>query len=141
MQLFISIGESIPHRDRLTTLQRENVAESSSELLTFVESCKLSLLGICITVSTPLSTALRFSTGKIDMLMTANATSQESHGAAASVSAAKSQLTLSGRVEIDITLALGYLQDARADVVDEFCELAFFSTRISIRNTQQVSDQ
>ena len=50
---------------------------------------------------------------------------------------AKNQLSLDGRVEIDINLALGYLQDAGTDVVDDLKELAYFRTRISIRNTLQ----
>lgn len=78
----------------------------------------------------------------------------------------RSQLLLSGRVEINVNLALGYLQvswtsehtrvlyitwqdglcisrhaccspaqDSSED--DDFCELAYFRTKISIRNTQQ----
>lgn len=133
VQLFINIGDFIPHKDRLTNIRQETIQESGTELISFLESCKLSLSGFCITVSTPLSTALRFSTGKIDMLVN-NTSSQLLHGPN---SLARSQLSLSGRVDIDISLALGYLQDLKADVVDDFCELAYFRTRIAIRNTQQ----
>lgn len=87
VQLFINIGESLPQqRQRLESMRREAITESGVELLSFLDSCQLSLdvsgeerrhhtpftelpplQGICITVSTPLCTAVRFSTGRIDM--------------------------------------------------------------------------
>ena len=132
VQLSINIGESLPHKERLPTIRQETIQESGTELISFLESCKLSLAEICITVSTPLSTALRFSTGKIDMLVTNTSTHLPGPP-----SLSRSQLSLSGRVDIDISLALGYLQNLKADIVDDFCELAYFRTRIAIRNTQQ----
>lgn len=103
------------------------------ELLSFLDSCQFSLSGIAITVSTPLGTAIRFSTGKIEMHLT-----NTSHPAVATPTGPltpRTQFSLVGRVEIDMTLALGYLQDVGPDVVDDLCELAHFKTRISIRNT------
>ncbi len=141
MQLFTKFGESIPHHqrerlERFASIRRQETPaqQSEVELLSFLESCKILLSGICITVSTPLSTSLRFSTGKIDM----HVTNTGMHMAAGPTSPIKSQLLLSGRVDIDISLAIGYLKDSGADEEDDFCELAYFRTRISIRNTQKV---
>ena len=91
VQLFINIGESLPQQrwqrgdkadreqarpEAVPDMQkaglerRDSVSEPSGvELLSLLDSCRLSLDGICITVSTPLCTALRFSTGRIDMLI------------------------------------------------------------------------
>ena len=109
--------------------------DNGVELLSFLDSCKFSLSGIVLTVSTPLGTAIRFSTGKIDMTMTN--TSTHPTGTELQSTFAKSQFSLAGKVEIDISLALGYLQDNGPDVIDEICELAYFRTKISIRNTVQ----
>ena len=133
LQTLLGIGESIPHKERLQHIKPETMATSGIELLSFLNSCMFSLSGIAITVSTPLGTAIRFSTGKIEMHLT-----NTSHPIVATPIGPltpKTQFSLVGRVEIDMTLALGYLQDVGPDVVDDLCELAHFKTRISIRNT------
>ena len=133
LQTLLGIGESIPHRERLKHIKPEAVANDGLQLLSFLDSCQFSLSGIAITVSTPLGTAIRFSTGKIEVHLT-----NTSHPIVATPIGPltpKTQFSLVGRVEIDMTLALGYLQDVGPDVVDDLCELANFKTRISIRNT------
>ena len=134
VQMLTSIGEALPSRERIHAIRQQSSQEGIN-LVSLLESCRLSLSGIAITVSTPLSTAIRFSTGKIEMNVT-NTNSQTWPGKSLPPSA-KNQLSLDGRVEIDINLALGYLQDAGTDVVDDLRELAYFRTRISIRNTLQ----
>ena len=47
-------------------------------------------------------------------------------------------LCLSGKVEIDIHFALGVFQDVSEDT-DYFTELAVFTTRLSVKDTSQVS--
>ena len=42
-----------------------------------------------------------------------------------------------GKVDIDIYAALGLLQDNGPDLIDELWEMAYFKTRISIRNKFQ----
>ena len=81
----------------------------------------------------PLGTAIRFSTGKIEMHLTN--TSYTDVATPTGSLTPWTQFSLIGCVEIDMTLALGYLQDVGQDVVDDLCELAHFKTRISIRNT------
>ena len=133
LQTLLGIGESIPHRERLKSIKPEAVAGNGMELLSFLDSFRFSLSGIAITVSTPLGTAIRFSTGKIEMHLTN--TSHPVETTPIGPLTPKTQFSLIGRVEIDVTLALGYLQDVGPDVVDDLCELAHFKTRISIRNT------
>ena len=127
VQMLTSIGESLPSRDRLAAIQR---TEEGLDILGLLESCRLSLAGIIITVSTPLATAIRFSTGKIEMTVSSQQWPWKT-------GSAMNQLSLDGRVEIDVNLALGYLHDTGPDVVDDLKELAYFKTRISIRNTLQ----
>ena len=133
--MLFTIGESLPHREKLAPMRQTSMKDNGVELLSFLDSCKFSLSGIVLTVSTPLGTAIRFSTGKIDMTMTN--TSTHPPGTELQSTFAKSQFSLAGKVEIDISLALGYLQDNGPDVIDEICELAYFRTKISIRNTVQ----
>ena len=132
-QTLLGIGESIPHRERLKNIKPDAVADGGIELLSFLNSCQLSLSGISITVSTPLGTAIRFSTGKIEMHLTN--TSHPSGGTPLGPLTPRTQFSLVGRVEVDVALALGYLQDVGPDVIDDLCELAHFKTRISVRNT------
>ena len=127
--MLTSIGESFPSRDRLPAIRQR--AEEGLDLLSLLESCRLSLAGIVITVSTPLATAIRFSTGKIEMTVSSQQWPWKMS------TSAMNQLSLDGRVEIDVNLALGYLQDVGPDVMDDLRELAYFKTRISIRNTLQ----
>ena len=80
MQLFVNIGESLPQQHRQPSvssrpggiqqphLEREN-SGTGAEILSLLDSCHLAIDEICITVSTPLCTALRFSTSRIDMLI------------------------------------------------------------------------
>jgi hypothetical protein len=134
-QLFISIGESLPQQmaGRSAGLQRRDSDPGADlDLLSLLDSCRVSIDEISVTVSTPLCTALRFQTSRIDMLIT----NSESQAPLADVPLAKSQLLLLGRVDIHVNLALGYLQDSSSED-DDFCELAYFKTKISIRNTQQ----
>jgi hypothetical protein len=133
LQTLLGIGESIPHRERLKNIKPEAVAGNGMELVSFLDSFRFSLSGIAVTVSTPLGTAIRFSTGKIEMHLTN--TSHPVETTPTGPLTPKTQFSLVGRVEIDMTLALGYLQDLGPDVVDDLCELAHFKTRISIRNT------
>ena len=133
LQTLLGIGESIPHRERLKHIRREAVTGNGIELLSFLDSCQFSLSGISVTVSTPLGTAIRFSTGKIEMHLTN--TSHPVVTTPIGPLTPKTQFSLVGRVEIDVTLALGYLQDVGPDVIDDLCELAHFKTRISVRNT------
>lgn len=42
-----------------------------------------------------------------------------------------------GKVDIDIYAALGLLQDSGPDFIDELREMAYFKTRVSIRNKVQ----
>lgn len=132
VQMLTSIGESLPSRERLAALGQRN--EEGLDVVSLLESCRLSLAGIVITVSTPLATAIRFSTGKIEMTVSSQ---QWPWKMMSSSSSAMNQLSLDGRVEIDVNLALGYLQDVGPDVVDDLRELAYFKTRISVRNTLQ----
>jgi len=60
---------------RVTKPQPES--DDGLEVLSFLDSCHLSLAGISLTISTPLSTAVRFFTGKIDMQV-ANASANNS---------------------------------------------------------------
>ena len=83
VQLFINIGESLPQQRRQplgNSRQREDLdtqqphlerqdSGTGVELLSLLDSCHLAIDEICITVSTPLCTALRFSTSRIDMLI------------------------------------------------------------------------
>jgi hypothetical protein len=134
-QLFISIGESLPQQmaGRSAGLQRRDSDPGADlDLLSLLDSCRVSIDEISVTVSTPLCTALRFQTSRIDMFIT----NSESQAPLAGVPVAKSQLLLLGRVDIHVNLALGYLQDSSSED-DDFCELAYFKTKISIRNTQQ----
>lgn len=130
VQMLTSIGESFPSRGRLATMRRGS--EEGLDVVSLLESCRLSLAGIVVTVSTPLATAIRFSTGKIEMTV-----SSQQWPWKTAPSSVKNQLSLDGRVEIDVNLALGYLQDVGPDVMDDLRELAYFKTRISIRNTLQ----
>ena len=80
VQLFVNIGESLPQQHRQPSgssrpggiqqphLEREN-SGTGAEILSLLDSCHLAIDEICITVSTPLCTALRFSTSRIDMLI------------------------------------------------------------------------
>lgn len=136
VQMLTSIGESLPSRERLHAISKRT--EGGVSLVSLLESCRLSLAGIVITVSTPLATAIRFSTGKIEMTV-ANTSSQQWPWETLPASA-KDQLSLDGRVEIDMSLALGYLQDVGPDVMDDLRELAYFRTRISVRNTLQSTE-
>ena len=134
--MLTSIGEalpSLPSRERLPPVDQKT--DDGVTLVSLLDTCRLSLAGIVITISTPLATAIRFSTGKIEMTV-ANTSSQQWPWKTLPASA-KNQLSLDGRVEIDMNLALGYLQDAGPDVVDDLRELAYFRTRISVRNTLQ----
>ena len=147
VQMLISIGESIPRRDRQPNLaQTSGISDGSTgglsavqgknlSLISLLESCQFSLAGIVVTVSTPLATAIRFSTGKIEMTLTN--TSSQNWKWFGVLSSAEHQLSLDGRVDIDINLALGYLQAVGPDVVDDLCELAYFRTKVSVRNTLQ----
>jgi hypothetical protein len=133
VQMLTSIGSSLPAKERI-----QAIGQSTQDGVSFVSllhSCRLSLAGIVVTVSTPLATAIRFSTGKIEMTIT-NTSSQQWPWKTLPA-AAKNQLSLDGRVEIDLNLALGYLQNVGPDVVDDLMELAYFRTRVSIRNTLQ----
>lgn len=79
VQLFINIGDILPqqHRQQMDSskpaahaeLERKGSGSGGVELLSLLDSCHLSVDEICITVSTPLSTALRFSTSRIDMVI------------------------------------------------------------------------
>lgn len=128
--MLTSIGESFPH----AAIDQATESAAGINFISLLESCRFSLAGIVITVSTPLSTAFRFSTSKIEMTV-ANTSSQ--HWPKTLPPAAKDQLSLDGKVEIDVNFALGYLQDVGPDVVDDLCELAYFRTRLCIRNTLQ----
>lgn len=66
IQLFIRLGDSMPQRRPVKPVKPVE-QEEGAEVLSFLESCHLSLSGIMVTVSTPLSTAIRLSTGKIEM--------------------------------------------------------------------------
>lgn len=75
-QLFISIGENIPQQHwqsvppdngGVKLEHRDN--DTGNNLLSLLDSCRLSIDEICVTVSTPLCTALRFQTSRIDMLI------------------------------------------------------------------------
>lgn len=134
--MLTSIGEYIPHRERLPSVRQGTVAEEGISFISCLQSCRLSLAGIIITISTPLATAIRFTTSKIDFTVS-NASSQPGGQWESLPASAKNQLSLDGKVEIDINLALGYLQHVGPDVVDDLCELAYFQTRIAIRNTLQ----
>jgi hypothetical protein len=118
-QLFISIGESLPQQRRQQAagglgaghpaqLERRDSEAAGPELLSLLDSCRLVIDEISVTVSTPLSTALRFQTSRIDMLIM----NSGSHNMFSTVErpAPRSQLLLSGRVDINVNLALGYLQ-------------------------------
>lgn len=131
--MLTTIGASLPARERLHAIGQGTQAGVS--LISLLNSCRLSLAGIVVTVSTPLATAIRFSTGKIEMTIT-NTSSQQWPWKTLPA-AAKNQLSLDGRVEIDLNLALGYLHNVGPDVVDDLMELAYFRTRISVRNTLQ----
>lgn len=62
--------------------------------------------GVKVTVSTPLATAVRFSTGnKIEMLIL-----NPSHQSDAPSLITKNYLTLHGKVETEINIALGFIQ-------------------------------
>ena len=74
IQLFGSLNDSVPSQSRQ---KPPSDTEDGLVLLSFLDSCRLSLSGISVTVSTPLSTAIRFSTGKIDMHL-ANASANNS---------------------------------------------------------------
>lgn len=78
VQLFINIGESIPqpHWQQAKGLERRDSEPGGLEPLSLLDSCHLSIDEICITVSTPLCTALRFSTSRIDMLIMNSSGSQ-----------------------------------------------------------------
>jgi hypothetical protein len=117
-QLFISIGESLPQQRRQQAagglgaghpaqLERRDSEAAGPELLSLLDSCRLVIDEISVTVSTPLSTALRFQTSRIDMLIM----NSGSHNMFSTVErpAPRSQLLLSGRVDINVNLALGYL--------------------------------
>ena len=72
-QLFISIGESLPQQmaGRSAGLQRRDSDPGADlDLLSLLDSCRVSIDEISVTVSTPLCTALRFQTSRIDMLIT-----------------------------------------------------------------------
>lgn len=71
-QLFISIGESLPQQmaGRSGGLQRRESDTGDMDLLSLLDSCRVSIDEISVTVSTPLCTALRFQTSRIDMLIT-----------------------------------------------------------------------
>lgn len=79
VQLFINIRDSLPQqrwqqssnsRHKVDPDTQKPVMDPSGvEILSLLDSCRLSVDEICITVSTPLCTALRFSTSRIDMLI------------------------------------------------------------------------
>lgn len=133
--MLTSIGDSLPARERLHAIGQRT--QDGVSLISLLDSCRLSLAGIVVTVSTPLATAIRFSTGKIEMTITNTSSQQWPWKTLPAPAAAKNQLSLDGRVEIDLNLALGYLQNVGPDVVDDLMELAYFRTRISVRNTLQ----
>lgn len=144
--MLTSIGEVLPHKGRLPGLsqrprsitavpQSSGTSAGGINFVSLLQSCRLSLAGIMVTVSTPLATAIRFSTGKIEMTLTN--TSSQAYQWPQLPASAKNQLSLDGRVDIDINLALGYLKAVPPDVVDDLCELAYFRTKVSIRNTLQ----
>lgn len=134
LQMLTSIGESLPAtRERFHAIGRRT--QDGVSFISLLDTCRLSLAGIVVTVSTPLATAIRFSTGKIETTI-ANTGSQQWPWKTLPPSAVP-QLSLDGRVEIDLNLALGYLQNVGPDVVDDLMELAYFRTRISVRNTLQ----
>ena len=113
VQLFINIGESLPQQHRPADhakLERRESDSGGVKLLSLLDSCHLSVDEICITVSTPLSTALRFSTSRIDMGIMNSSGVTPSSRQSADTPVTRSQLLLSGRVEINVNLALGYLQ-------------------------------
>ncbi len=142
--MLTSIGEALPNRDRIATLSKRKsmilpasgVAQDGGvSFISLLQSLSLSLAGIAVTVSTPLATAIRFSTGKIEMTLTN--TSSQSWQWPQLPASVKNQLSLDGRVDIDIILALGYLKPLPPDMEDDLCELAYFRTKVSIRNTLQ----
>jgi len=153
LQMLWSVGEALPHREKLASLSKRrsmmNVQPSGPgavpsgpgatgggvSFMSLFQTCHLSLAGVAVTVSTPLATAIRFSTGKIEMTL-AN-TSSQSWPWPQLPDSAKNQLSLDGRVEIDINLALGYLKPVAPDVEDDLCELAYFRTKVAVRNTLQ----
>lgn len=138
VQLFISMGDSLPQQrwqppssseDRTDGhrpgLERRDSTTEPSELLSLLDSCQLSIDEICITVSTPLCTALRFSTSRIDMHVMNSGHQPPFPGQLAvrttvlpslcsvfiaDMPVTRSLLLLSGRVDINVNLALGYLQ-------------------------------
>ena len=71
-QLFISIGESLPQQrwQPVAEVQKRGRDKEEMDLFSLLDSCHLSIDEICVTVSTPLCTALRFHTSRIDMLIT-----------------------------------------------------------------------
>ena len=114
----MNIGESIP-QDSLNAINLAQPADTGFELISLLNSVKLSMQvsllaylfycfcqGVKITVSTPLLTAVRFSTGnKIEMLITNVSHQHDTH-----ILANKNHLTLHGKVETEINVALGCIQ-------------------------------
>ncbi|XP_019853101.1 PREDICTED: uncharacterized protein KIAA1109-like isoform X3 [Amphimedon queenslandica] len=132
--MFMNIGESLP-QDRLNAINLTQPADTGFELISLLNSVKLSMQGVKITVSTPLLTAVRFSTGnKIEMLIT-----NVSHQHNTQILANKSHLTLHGKVETEINVALGCIQGGQnvEEEEDDFVELAYFKTWIAFKNTLQ----
>lgn len=187
VQLFISMGDSLPQQrwqpssspDNRTDaprpgLERRDSSSEPSELLSLLDSCQLSIDEICITVSTPLCTALRFSTSRIDMHVMNSGRQPPFPGLlavhttvlpplvlhlhcryacdkepAASIWSCRYQCEPSSRLpagmhhwgehSLHSPISLHpppHTQDSSSED-DDFCELAYFRTKISIKNTQQ----
>ncbi|XP_064637366.1 bridge-like lipid transfer protein family member 1 isoform X3 [Lineus longissimus] len=96
---------------------------------------KFRLKGIQITATTPTSSAVRLETGVIELdlsnrVQTASAVDKHIHG---------SHLKLFGKAQVDLNLALGQLikNPLFEEAEPEFTTVAFFKTRIGLRNALQ----
>jgi hypothetical protein len=127
------IRHAVPVRGETKTTKtppekQPGVAEPSDVLMAALQTLQVSVQGVDITISTPSQTAIRLTAGKVEVLIS-------------NVQSASREylLCLLGKVDIDVHAALGFFQDCTDDL-DAFNELAEFSTRLSIRDTSQISD-
>uniref|UniRef100_A0A8C4RDS6 Fragile site-associated protein C-terminal domain-containing protein n=1 Tax=Eptatretus burgeri TaxID=7764 RepID=A0A8C4RDS6_EPTBU len=118
------------------SLWNEDVASPEGEKYrVLLYSMQLRFLGVQMTASTPTMSAVRFETGIIELELNNRMQAKAREG----TPTAGSFLKLFGKCQVDLNLALGQIVNHQVykEAGSEFVQVAFFRTRLSLRNAVQ----